>query len=138
LASHGSAFINSLTYVPPSSAFPEGLIVSGGNDTIVEVRQPGHNPQDNAEALLLGHSMNVCALDASEDGRTIISGAWDAQARVWAVGKWDTTTVLEGHEGSVWAVLCYDQDTILTGMHAHTVRVRPCQTAALTGGRMCR
>jgi phospholipase A-2-activating protein len=90
--------------------------VSGGKDAIVEVRQPLKAPEDGADALLLGHTGNVCALDISEDGRTIISGSWDADARVWQVGKWDSSTVLKGHEGSVWAVLSYDKETIITGM----------------------
>lgn len=115
LGSHGTTFINSLAYVPPSSDHPEGLIVSGGKDSIIEVRQPNKSPQDNAEALLLGHSANVCALDVSEDGKAIVSGGWDAEARVWQVGEWQASAVLQGHEGSVWAVLAYDKQTIVTG-----------------------
>ena len=70
---------------------------------------------DNAEALLLGHSNNVCALDTNVEGNYIVSGSWDAQGMVWRVGKWECEALLEGHEGSVWAVLAYDSDTIITG-----------------------
>ena len=89
--------------------------MSGGKDTIIEVRQPGKPPEDNAEGLLLGHAHNVCALDVSPDGKRIISGSWDGTARVWQLGKWEESTVLEGHGGSVWGVLAYDDDTIITG-----------------------
>lgn len=90
--------------------------MSGGRDAIIELRQPGKSPQDNADALLLGHAGNVCALDVSDDGRTIVSGSWDNEARIWQVGKWDAATaVLQGHEGSVWTVLAYDKETVLTG-----------------------
>jgi phospholipase A-2-activating protein len=123
LISHGSAFVNSLAYVPPSKRYPDGLIVSGGKDTIIEARQPGRASQDNAEALLLGHSSNVCALDVSDDGRFIISGSWDADARVWQLGQWDSSTVLQGHGGSVWAVLAYDKDKILTGCADKLIRL---------------
>lgn len=117
IASQGSSFVNSLAFVPPSSEYPDGLIVSGGRDAIIELRKPGKSPQDNADALLLGHAGNVCALDVSEDGRTIVSGSWDLEARVWEVDKWDTaSTVLQGHEGGVWAVLSYDKETIITGV----------------------
>lgn len=115
LVSHGSAFVNCIAYVPPSSEYPEGLVISGGKDMIIEAKQPTRAPQDHADALLLGHSHNVCTLDVSEDGRTIVSGGWDAEARVWQVGKWETTAILKEHSGSVWAVLAYDQDTIITG-----------------------
>ena len=115
ISSHGSAFVNAVTFLPPSEAYADGLIVSGGSDTIIEVRQPKASPQDNAEALLLGHSNNVCALDVDPAGRWIVSGGWDGQGRVWAVGKWECQTVLEGHQGSVWAVMAMDSETIITG-----------------------
>ena len=115
ISSHASAFINAVAYLQPTSTYPDGLIVSGGKDTIIEVRQPGKPPEENAESLLLGHSHNVCALDVGPHGDWIVSGSWDGSARVWGVGKWDCAAVLEGHQGSVWDVLAYNQDTIITG-----------------------
>lgn len=114
--SNGSDFVNSVAFVPPSSDFPQGLVVAGGRDAIIEVRQPGKQPQDNADALLIGHASNVCALDVSEDGKAIVSGSWDTEARVWQVGKWESpAAVLQGHSAAVWAVSFYDKNTILTG-----------------------
>ena len=115
ISSHGSAFINAITYIRPTKHFPDGLIVSGGKDTIIEVRQPGKPPEENAEALLLGHSHNVCSLDISPTGDFIVSGSWDGSARLWSTGRWNCEAVLEGHEGSVWTVLVYDSKTIITG-----------------------
>lgn len=66
---------------------------------MIEVREPSKKPEDNAEALLLGHSHNVCSLDVDPAGRFIVSGSWDAEARIWPVGKWECETVLRGHEG---------------------------------------
>lgn len=91
-------------------------MISGGKDTIIEVRNLGKTPKENADVLLLGHAHNVCSLDVSPDGRWVVSGSWDATARVWGVGKWECEAVLEGHEGSVWDVLAYDTDTVITGM----------------------
>lgn len=90
-------------------------MISGGQDTIIEAKQPGKTAGDNADAMLLGHAGNVCALDVSPEGGWIVSGSWDSSARLWEVGKWECSTVLEGHQGSVWAVLAYDKDTIITG-----------------------
>jgi phospholipase A-2-activating protein len=115
ISSHGSAFVNALTYFPPTPDFPEGLLLSGGQDTIIEARQPGKSVDDNADAMLLGHRHNVCALDVCPEGGWIVSGSWDATARLWRVNKWECDATLEGHEGSVWAVLAYDKDTIITG-----------------------
>ena len=115
IASHGQAFINAIAYLPPSKDYPEGLIISGGKDTIIEVRRPHSKPDDNAEALLLGHANNVCALDVEPTGAYILSGGWDGQGRIWTVGSWGCEAILEGHQGSVWAVLAFDKDTIITG-----------------------
>jgi phospholipase A-2-activating protein len=114
--SQGSAFINAISFLPRTSEHPDGLVISGGKDTIIEIRQLGKAPKENADALLLGHAHNVCSLDVSPDGRWIVSGSWDATARVWGVGKWECEAVLEGHEGSVWDVLAYDGETVITGM----------------------
>lgn len=115
ISSHGSGFINAVAYLPPSKQYSEGLIISGGKDTIIEVRRPGRPPEETAEALLLGHSHNVCALDTSPEDDFVVSGSWDGSARVWKVGKWKCDAILEGHEGSVWAVLAYDRNIIITG-----------------------
>lgn len=112
-----SSFINSLTIVPSSKSYPQGLIASAGKDTIIDVRQPGRAPDQNAERLLVGHAHNVCALDATADGTTLVSGGWDKQARIWNIEKGDTAVELKGHEASVWAVLSYDRDTIITGRY---------------------
>ena len=115
ISTHGSSFINAITYLPPAKSYPDGLIISGGKDTIIEARQPGRPPEENAEALLLGHAHNVCALDVNPRDGLIVSGSWDGTGRVWKVGKWGCEAVLEAHGGSVWAVLAYDSDTIVTG-----------------------
>jgi phospholipase A-2-activating protein len=115
ITSHGSAFINSLAYYPPTPEFPKGLIFSGGQDTIIEAKQPGKVPENNADAMLLGHGHNVCALDVSPEGGWIVSGSWDSSARLWRVGNWETDVIFEGHQGSVWAVLAYDKNTVITG-----------------------
>lgn len=123
IKTHGKEFVNSLAIVPPSSAFPEGLVVSGGKDQIIDVRSPSKNLDADADALLIGHGNNVCALDVSQDGRYIVSGSWDMEARLWEVGKWGESTVLQGHTASVWAVLAFDASTIITGCADKQIRV---------------
>ncbi|KAJ5397623.1 hypothetical protein N7509_005736 [Penicillium cosmopolitanum] len=117
------AFINTLAYLPPTAQYPEGLVLSGGQDTIIEARQPGKSADDNADAMLLGHAHNICALDVSPDSRWVVSGSWDSTARIWKVGQWETDRILDGHEGSVWAVLAYDENTIITGCADKMIRI---------------
>ncbi|KAB8236062.1 WD repeat PLAP family protein [Aspergillus alliaceus] len=123
ITSHGSGFINTIAYYPPTPEFPEGLVFSGGQDTIIEARQPGKASDDNADAMLLGHAHNICALDVSPEGGWVVSGSWDSTAKLWRVGKWECDATFEGHQGSVWAVLAYDKDTIITGCADKAIRI---------------
>ncbi|RDW62277.1 phospholipase A-2-activating protein-like protein [Coleophoma cylindrospora] len=122
---HGGGFVNAVTYLPPADGFQDGLIISGGQETIIEVRQPQKGQEEDADALLLGHSSNVCALDVDPAGKFIVSGSWDSEARIWPVGKWDSeySTVLKEHGNSVWAVLAYDSETIITGCADQYIRI---------------
>lgn len=115
IATQGQEWLNTLAYLPPTSEYPDGLIVSGGKDTIIEVKKPRSTPADNAERLLIGHAHNVCSLDVSPKGTYIVSGSWDKQAIVWRVGKWEPELILSGHDASVWGVLALDENTVVTG-----------------------
>jgi phospholipase A-2-activating protein len=123
ISSHATSFVNTVAYLPSFDQFGQGLIVSGGKDTVIEVREPSKAPDDNAERLLLGHSHNVCALDVDPAGKYIVSGSWDSEARVWPVGKWECESVLRPHEGSVWGVLAYDSETVITASADKLIRV---------------
>ena len=90
--------------------------MSGGKDPIIEVRQLDRQPQDNAEALLLGHTATISSLSVSEDGHMIVSGSWDQTARIWQVGNWEKHTELSGHTNAVNDVLAYDEKVVITGM----------------------
>ena len=52
-----------------------GLVLSGGQETIIEAREPLGIAKPDADYLLLGHANNVCALDTYGD--IIVSGSWD-------------------------------------------------------------
>lgn len=124
LVSRGSEYVNSLTYFPPNQDHPDGLVVSGGKDTIIEVKSPNAVATDNAERLLIGHAHNVCTLDVSPKGTYLVSGGWDGQARVWNLGKWETELMLGDHEGkAVWSVVALDETTVVTGCADKNIRV---------------
>ena len=123
VASHAQAFVNTVSYLAPNPQYPEGLILSGGQDTLIEVRVPSKAAGDNAEALLIGHAANVCALDVDPAGKYIVSGSWDCEARIWPVGKWESSIVLKGHGASVWGVLAFDAETIITASADKNIRI---------------
>ncbi|KAJ3466714.1 hypothetical protein MRS44_004278 [Fusarium solani] len=110
--------------LPPSSDRPDGLVLSGGKDTIIEAKSPKAASSDNAERLLVGHAHNVCALNVAPNGTYAVSGGWDGQARVWNPQKWETELMLTGHESmAVWAVVAVDDRTVLTGCADKNIRI---------------
>lgn len=124
LLSQSSEYVNSITYLPRSQEHPDGLVISGGKDTIIEVKSPKSNSSTNAERLLIGHAHNVCTLDVSPEGKFLVSGGWDGQARVWNLTKWDTELMLGGHEGmAVWNVIALNETTVVTGCADKNIRI---------------
>ncbi|KAG5927490.1 hypothetical protein E4U42_002167 [Claviceps africana] len=124
LISRGSDYINSVAFAPASAEYPNGLVISGGKDTIIEVKSPNAASTDHAERLLIGHAHNVCTLDVASDGSYLISGGWDGQARVWNLQKWETALMLAGHEDkAVWGVVALDAKTAVTGCADKSIRI---------------
>ena len=122
-SSHGAQFKTCLAYVPPSKEYADGLIISSGQDTLIEARQPTTTAEGNADAFMVGHNGQVCTLDVCADRGWMVSGSWDATAKVWQLGRWESDVDLNGHTATVWSVVAYDRDTIITGCADHVIRV---------------
>ncbi|OAR02938.1 hypothetical protein LLEC1_04934 [Akanthomyces lecanii] len=124
LLSRGSEYVNAVAFCPPTAEHPDGLVISGGKDTIIEAKNPRQQASDHAERLLIGHAHNVCALDVAHDAKFLVSGGWDGQARVWNLSSWETELTLSGHDGvAVWAVLALNEKTVVTGCADKNIRV---------------
>ncbi|KAK2592440.1 WD repeat protein Lub1 [Conoideocrella luteorostrata] len=124
IVSRGSEYVNSVAFYAASFEHPNGLVISGGKDTVVEVKSPIAASTDQAERLLIGHAHNVCTLDIAPDGSYVISGGWDGQARVWDLQKWETVLMLAGHEDkAVWSVVALDDKTAVTGCADKSIRI---------------
>ncbi|RMZ91999.1 hypothetical protein DV736_g763, partial [Chaetothyriales sp. CBS 134916] len=122
-SSVGAQFKTCLAYVPPSREYPDGLVVSSGQDALIEARQPTTIASDNADGFMVGHQNQVSTLDVDGEGQWIVSGSWDKTARVWQVGRWEPELELPGHTAAVWAVVAYDRDTIITGCADRGIRI---------------
>ncbi|KAK4247718.1 PUL domain-containing protein [Corynascus novoguineensis] len=125
ITSQGHGYINSLTFLRASSSWPEGLILSAGQEAIIEAKRPTLTATDNADRLLVGHGHNVCALDVSSRGSYVVSGGWDGKSLVWETEKWQISAQLvhQGEVKSVWAVLAYNEHTVITGSADTHIRI---------------
>jgi len=122
-SSHGAHFKTCLAYAPPSKEYPDGLVISSGQDALIEARQPTSTAERNADGFMVGHSNQVCSLDVCAEAGWIVSGSWDSSARIWQIGRWETEVELIGHTATVWAVVAYSRDTVVTGCADHAIRV---------------
>lgn len=103
-----NSFINAVAYIDEHNCTGEPLVASGGKDCIVFLSPIAIDPsaQDMAKYNLIGHENNVCALSYANN--TLISGSWDATARVWDLESMQTKFLLRGHSASVWDVKILD------------------------------
>ncbi|KIW27628.1 uncharacterized protein PV07_07353 [Cladophialophora immunda] len=122
-SSHGAQFKTCLAYIPPSKQYEDGLVLSSGQDALIEARQPSSTTGMNADAFMVGHSNQVCSIDVCATANYFVSGSWDATAKVWEIGKWEVAFDLPGHTATVWAVLAFSRDTIVTGCADRAIRV---------------
>ncbi|KAK4454720.1 PUL domain-containing protein [Podospora aff. communis PSN243] len=121
----GQHYVNSLSYFSAAqSNSPDGLLVRGFGDNLIEINNP-NTPEDDHKRLLVGHAGNVCALDVSPDGSYLVSGSWDAKSLVWSTKTWDPElSLVHGEEGkAVWAALSYSKDVVITACADTFIRI---------------
>ncbi|KAI8880183.1 phospholipase A-2-activating protein [Backusella circina FSU 941] len=111
-------FVNSVAVIRPNTEFPNGLVISGGSDKVINVYEP--TQPENPRYALLGHTENVTTLSVSPSGH-IVSGSWDKKAIVWK--GFQQSYVLEGHSAAIWAVLFVEDDLVLTASADKTIRL---------------
>ncbi|KAF9987386.1 hypothetical protein BGZ65_003835 [Modicella reniformis] len=111
-----TGYVNSVAFIGASEANPNGLIVTGGSDRLINV----WNPEDASEPVytLVGHTDNVCSLFADSDGH-IVSGSWDKTAKIWR--NWQCVHTLEGHTQAIWGVLELEHSVVVTASADKTI-----------------
>lgn len=137
-------FVACVLYLEPTANFPDGLILTGGNDNTIRVYKPhepfatvsikSHTNAGLSFAQLYGlfcetfHSVifPVCCLSKGAEVDSFLSGSWDCTARIWsmAAGTPQTPLVtLSGHSAAVWSVIHVSNGTVVTASADKTIRV---------------
>ncbi|XKL66639.1 hypothetical protein PGB90_010059 [Kerria lacca] len=115
-------FVTCVCAIPPSDIFPNGLIVTGGNDNIILLFQPECS---TSFQQLSGHKNTVCKLVYGINTNILLSASWDKTVKLWHLSDQNSSCSLtiESHEAAVWAVLYTKQDFIITGSADKTIKI---------------
>lgn len=70
-----------------------------------------------------GGKENYSAISYSQDGKFLITGAWQNEARIWDWEKGELLTVLEGHTRLVRACKFSNKNIIATASYDHTIKL---------------
>lgn len=110
-------YVNCLAYMQPDASWPNGLLCSAGQETIVYQFDP---LTLQIAYTLVGHSDNVCALAAGL--HLLVSASWDRTVRVWRDGVCIHT--LSSHSQAVWGVLLVSNDTtVVTASADNSIKI---------------
>ncbi|XP_058792749.1 phospholipase A-2-activating protein isoform X2 [Phymastichus coffea] len=105
-------FVSSVCILSSTAQYPNGLIITGSNDSNICMYNPGDvEPVQKFKA----HENTVCALKSSS-GNSFLSSSWDITAKLWNssnVAKPEHTYI--GHTAAVWCVADLPNGSIVTG-----------------------
>lgn len=142
-------FVACVLYLEPTQNFPDGLILTGGNDNTILVYKQ-HEPfatvtikcHTNTGKLLttflsiyFNWPVIVCCLSKGTEPDTFLSGSWDATAKLWSMTGPSPQTALAtfaGHAAAVWSVVQLSNGSIVTASADKTIRVHTADGQHLT------
>lgn len=114
-------FVMCVLYFEPTLEFPEGLVITGGNDNAILVYKPG---EPFASITFKEHTNAVCCLAKSLDKNSFLSGSWDMSAKLWLLGESQQAKVtFSGHQAAVWAVLQIQNGNVVTASADKTIGI---------------
>lgn len=131
-------FVTCVCYCPPSNAYPNGIILTSGNDKNIcgFVAE-----QESPLFTLKGHSETVCCLSLGIEPGTFLSASWDKTGKVWNYTSGEMGTTFKGHDLAVWGIIEVSAGVVITGAADKTIKVwekhsGTCQST-LTGHTDC-
>ncbi|XP_045474731.1 phospholipase A-2-activating protein [Harmonia axyridis] len=115
-------FVASVLYIEPSNEFPEGLVITGGNDSVILIYKPS---EPFSCGSIKEHSNTVSCLSKGVAPNSFISGSWDTTAKYWVLNKDSQTqtslSTLKGHTAAVWSVIQLQDSKIVTASADKTI-----------------
>lgn len=105
-------FVASVLYLSPTEEFPDGLVVTGGNDSAILIYKPS---EPFATFTIREHSNTVCALGNANEANAFLTGSWDANAKYIKIsGAPKCIATFVGHTAAIWGVTQLKDNRIVT------------------------
>ncbi|XP_017771829.1 PREDICTED: phospholipase A-2-activating protein [Nicrophorus vespilloides] len=114
-------FVASVIYLKPTSEYPDGLVISGGNDNSILIYKAN---QPTAIFQLKEHTDAVCNLSVGPDPGTFFSGSWDATAKLWSLAeKPGCVATYDLHQAAVWSIISLSNGNVASGSADRTIMI---------------
>ncbi|XP_050305466.1 phospholipase A-2-activating protein [Anthonomus grandis grandis] len=114
-------FVASVLYLDPTEEFPDGLIITGGNDNLILVYKPS---EPFATFTIKDHTNTVSCLGKTNEPNSFLSGSWDTTAKYIKIsGTPNCLVTYTGHAAAVWSVLQLGDGRIATASADKTIGI---------------
>lgn len=113
-------YVSAVTLLPPTDAYPFGLIVTGSHDNKIN----GYIPYTEDPVITMqGHDAPVVSLATSIQSNCVLSASWDKTAKIWDISTGHVIVSLIGHSEAVWCVIDIPECYIITASADKTLKV---------------
>lgn len=115
-------FVACILYLSPTEKYPDGLVVTGGNDSAILIYKPA---EPFATFTIKEHSNTVSCLANSNEPNAFLTGSWDTTAKCFKVVDTPTcVTTFMGHTAAIWGILqINDNNKVITASADKTIGV---------------
>ncbi|XP_063925549.1 phospholipase A-2-activating protein [Zophobas morio] len=111
-------FVIAVLYLEPTDEYSDGLVVTGGNDNMINVYKPS---EPFTTFTFKEHSNAVSCFSKYSTKNSFLSGSWDCSAKLWIAGKPNSVITFTGHSAAIWAIIQLKNSNVVTASADKTI-----------------
>lgn len=113
-------FVAAVLYLEPSPEYPEGIVITAGNDNCILI----YKPLDLAATMTYKeHTNAVCSLSKGLLPNSFLSSSWDTTAKLWEMNTNMSLKTFAGHVAAVWSVIQLKNSNVVTASADRTIGI---------------